>query len=128
MVLELRGTLSAPDTRWTFFQDPLILEDALGAKFPVPSEYDFSLVNVIIQKRFEKGPGSKSVQLGNYELVQARSGGRVLSEQTKLRPGTSVIMAILIEPPIDWIGEFACPMPRCTSTESVSVPGGGRLW
>jgi hypothetical protein len=40
-----------PDIHHTFFQDPIVVEDAFGWKFPVPSEYDLS-VNIPIQKYF----------------------------------------------------------------------------
>ena len=31
--------LESPDTRYTWFQEPVKFEDALGRIFPVPSEY-----------------------------------------------------------------------------------------
>jgi hypothetical protein len=65
--------------RWTYFQVPLIVEDALGFKFPVPSEYDHDLLNTIIKHRFLEGPGSLDVNLGNYELFHARDSSQVIS-------------------------------------------------
>jgi hypothetical protein len=37
------------DVRWMYFQAPLQIEDALGVKFPVPSEYDFRMLQIIIK-------------------------------------------------------------------------------
>jgi len=62
VVLEIRGSLATPNAKWTFFQAPFIVEDALGFKFPVPSEYDFELLNAIIKHRFLEGSGSSEVK------------------------------------------------------------------
>jgi hypothetical protein len=43
MVLKKMTEVPTPDIHHTFFQDPIIVEDALGRKFPVPSEYDLSV-------------------------------------------------------------------------------------
>jgi hypothetical protein len=47
---------STLDVRWTYFQAPLQIEDALGVKFPVPSEYDFRMLQIIIKGRYLEGP------------------------------------------------------------------------
>jgi hypothetical protein len=66
VVLEIKSSLTFADTRWTYFQVSLLVEDALGFKFPVPSEYDYELLDTIIKHRFLKVPGSSDVQVGNY--------------------------------------------------------------
>jgi hypothetical protein len=69
VALEIRGAvLNRPDIRWTFLQDPVLVEDVLGRKFPVPSEYDFALLDRIIQHKFETGPGSTQVSHGDYQI------------------------------------------------------------
>ena len=100
MALEIRSAvLSRPDIRWTFLQDPVLVEDALGRKFPVPSEYDFTLLDRIIQHKFETGPGSIQVSYGDYQIRDGKDRELVLSSQSRLRPGSSLIMAILIGKP-----------------------------
>lgn len=129
VVLEIRGSLATPDTKWTFFQAPIIVEDALGFKFPVPSEYDFELLNAIIKHRFLEGPGSSEVQADNYEIFSAKNSQVVISENVRLLPGASIIMAILLDKPASEVyTDETCPMPRCGSTLTTAAPGGGRIW
>ena len=130
VVVEIRGTLlSRPDTRWTFLQDPVLVEDAIGRKFPVPSEYDFALLDRIIRHKFETGPGSTPVRQGDYQIMDARDRELVLSLQSHLRPGGSLIMAILIgKPPPGILTDRACPMPHCASSKTTEAEGGGRIW
>jgi hypothetical protein len=130
VVVEIRGAvLNRPDIRWAFLQDPVLVEDALGRKFPVPSEYDFTLLDRIIQHKFEEGPGSAQVSQGDYQIRDAKDRHLVLSSQSRLRPGCSLIMAILIgKPPPGILTDRACPMPRCSSMETIQAEGGGRLW
>jgi hypothetical protein len=126
VVVEIRGAvLSRPDIRWTFLQDPVLVEDALGRKFPVPSEYDFALLNRIIQHKFETGPGSAQVSHGDYQIRDAKERQVVLSSQSRLRPGSSLIMAILAGKALPGT---LCPMPRCNSVRTTQAEGGGRLW
>lgn len=77
VVLEIKDSLSLGNTSWTYFQAPLIVEDALGFKFPVPSEYDFELLDTIIKHRFLEGPGSSEVEAGNYELFNTKNSRQV---------------------------------------------------
>lgn len=120
--------MNQPDCRWTFFQDPVTVEDALGRKFPVPSEYDFALLDQIIQHKFRTGPGADEVALGDYQLMESRRRSVVLSAESRLRPGSAITMAILVGKPPGVLNDHSCPMPRCESTETNSVPGGGRVW
>jgi hypothetical protein len=125
-VLEIRNSLAMVDTRWTFFQAPLAIEDALGFKFPVPSEYDYQLLDTIIKHRFLDGPGSLEVKVGNYELFKTTDSKQVLSSSTRMLPGTNITMAILIGKPQHT--DNACPIPLCGSSQSTAAPGGGMLW
>ncbi|XXG93972.1 hypothetical protein Hte_000222 [Hypoxylon texense] len=128
VVLEIRTSItSAPDIRWTFLQDPFIVEDALGRKFPVPSEYDYSLLDVIIKHKFQDGPGAEQVAAGDYEIMDAKNRQHVLSTNSWLRPGCSITMAILVgRPHLAVLTDEDCPMPRCRSNNTIVVPGGGR--
>ena len=130
VVVEIKQSITnpiVPDIRWTFFQDPFIVEDALGRKFPVPSEYDISLLNAIIKHKFEKGPGAREVAAGYYEIVDARNRLHNLSKKSCPKPGSLLIMAIIVRKP-DKCADHSCPIPQCGSENTIEVLGGGRLW
>ena len=110
----------------TYFQAPLLVEDALGLKFPMPSEYDFDLLEGIIKHRFQIGPGSKDVKMGNFEIFMARDSSETVTSTTRLIPGTAITMAVLVE--VQLLTDGHCPMPRCRSDQSRPAPSGGRLW
>jgi hypothetical protein len=118
--------MATVDTRWTYFQAPLLLEDALGLKFPVPSEYDYGTLEAIIKHRFSVGTGSQDVQVGNYELFKTKRRGELILPNTRLLPGTEITMAIIIEMPAS--KQERCPMPRCSSSDILAYPGGGMIW
>ncbi|KAH6714436.1 hypothetical protein BKA61DRAFT_481678 [Leptodontidium sp. MPI-SDFR-AT-0119] len=126
VVLEIKSSLALGDTRWTFFQAPIVVEDALGLKFPLPSEYDFLLLDTIIKHRFLEGLGSLEVKVGNYEFFNTKQSTEVLSPDVRLLPGTSITMAILFQ--IPEVTEDICPIPRCRSDQTATTPGGGRTW
>lgn len=129
IVLEIRGSLASPDAKWTFFQAPPVVEDALGFKFPVPSEDNFELLDAIIKHRFPEGPAWSEVQAGNYEIFSAKNSKVVISENMRLLPGASIIMAILFDKSASKVDtDETCPMPRCGSTVTTAAPGGGRIW
>ncbi len=102
-----------------------MVEDALGRKFPVPSEYDFALLDNIVKYKFLTGPGSAEVRRGDYQILNAKNRDLALSPKSRLRPGSSLIMAVLIGKPSN---DQACPMPRCGSIQTEPAVGGGRKW
>ncbi|KAI9666616.1 MAG: hypothetical protein M1821_004552 [Bathelium mastoideum] len=124
MMLEIKSSLAGLDTRWTFFQAPLAVEDALGCKFPVPSEYDFDLLDAIIKHRFKAGPGSLDIQAGNYEYFNTKNSNNVLSRTSQLLPGTAITMAVIVTRPT--LTDETCPMPKCCSIQTAEAAGGGR--
>ncbi|KAF2489919.1 hypothetical protein BU16DRAFT_597520 [Lophium mytilinum] len=126
IVLEMQSSMGAADIRWTFFQAPIIVEDALGFKFPVPSEFDYGYLEAIIKHRFLEGPGSHAVKAGNYEIFATRNSAQVISEDFRLRPGTALTMAILVNELN--IFDSKCPMQYCRSSQTSLAPGGGRIW
>lgn len=128
VVLELRSSITGLETRYTFFQAPCRVEDALGRIFPVPSEYSYSDLEAIIHRRFEEGPGSRLVRDGQYELCNTKNSKQTLSAKshTGLLPGMSVTMAILLEESTRQ--DQHCPMPQCGSKATKTAPGGGRIW
>jgi len=124
VVLEIRNSMPVADTRWTYFQAPLLVEDVLGYKFPVPSEYDYSMLNTIIKHKFRTGPGSAQVKTGRYGLLQEREY-KLVTAATRLLPGVEITMYVTLdELPVNKV----CPMPRCGSTEAFYYPGGGFVW
>lgn len=125
-MLDIKNSLAGPDRRWTFFQAPLVVEDALGYKFPVPSEYDFDLLDAVVQHRFKTGPGSLEIQAGNYEYFKTKDSNDVLSRTSRLLPGTAITMAIIVTHSA--LTTKIYPMPRCRSLQTVESPGGGRTW
>jgi hypothetical protein len=125
-MLDIKSSLAGPDTRWSFFQAPLAVEDALGYKFPVPSEYDFDLLDAIIKQKFKTGPGSLDVQVGNYEYFKTKNSNHVLSNTTRFLPGTAITMAIIVTQPT--LTDETCPMPGCGSNQTLKPLGGGRTW
>ena len=118
--------MTRPDTRWSFFQAPSVIEDALGYKFPVPSEYDFDLMDAVIKQKFKAGPGSLEVEAGNYEYFNAKNSNDVLSRNSRMFPGTAITMAVLVIYPT--LTDAVCPMPKCGSKETTEASGGCRIW
>jgi hypothetical protein len=126
VVLEIRDSLATVDTRWTFFQAPLAIEDARGIKFPFPAEYDFRLLDAIIRDRFRNGPGASDVRDGNYELCKTKRRSEQITSTSRLLPGTEITMAVII--PTSVAIDATCPISRCGSTEIAVFPGGGFTW
>lgn len=126
LVLEIKTTLARPDGRFSHFQAPLIVEDALGFKFPVPSEYDYDLLDAVVRRKFIAGPGSLEVRAGNYEYFQTQNSRNLLSDTSRFLPGMAITMAIVIAQPTST--DAVCPMPKCTSMQTIDSPGGGRIW
>ncbi|KAH7130699.1 hypothetical protein B0J11DRAFT_548958 [Dendryphion nanum] len=126
IVLEIRNHVTSVDTRWSFFQEPVVIEDAFGFKFPVPSEYDFDMLQTIIQLRFKDVPGSSEVRLGNYELCETRCRDKRLNKNARIHPGAEITMAMIVgvaSPEVQ-----ACPVPSCGSSRVVLHAKGGMIW
>lgn len=128
IVLELRACLPGIDSRFTYFQSPVRVEDALGRVFPFSSECSIEALNAEIKARFKEGPGVTEVMAGDFEIFNAKNTDQVLtiSGRNGLLPGMSINMAIILEK------EFAegdkCPMPHCTSRTFIEAVGGGKTW
>lgn len=127
-MLELRTNIPGIDTRFTYFQAPVKVEDVLGRVFPFPSECSVSALNAEIKVRFKEGPGGKEVKAGRYEMFNTRNTDLLLTAtaDSSLLPGMSVSMAIVLEKRSEDGDE--CPMPHCTSRTFVDALGGGKTW
>ena len=127
-MLEIRASLPGLDTRFTYFQAPVRVEDALGRVFPFSSECSIEALNAEIRVRFKQGPGKTEVMAGAFEIFNAKNTDQVLtvSGRNVLLPGMLVNMAIVLEK------KFAkgdkCPMPHCGSKSFMTAVGGGRTW
>jgi hypothetical protein len=73
LIWKSHTNLPRPDLRYTWFQDPVKLEDALGRVIPVPSEYGYSKLEAIIKDQFKVGPGRQQVMDGDYEIFNTKN-------------------------------------------------------
>lgn len=92
----------------------------------MPSEYDFDLLDAIIQHKFETEPGRLEVKAGKYEYFKTKNSSDVLSRSSLLLPGTAITMAIILIRPI--LTNETCPMLGCNSIQTTEALGGGRTW
>lgn len=130
IVLELRARASVLDidTRFTYFQAPVRVEDALGRVFPFSSECSIEALDTEIKARFKEGPGKTEVIAGDFQIFNAKNTNQIItaSGSNTLLPGMSIYMAIVLEK------EFAdgdkCPMPHCASSKFSEAVGGGKTW
>ncbi|PVI07738.1 hypothetical protein DM02DRAFT_580489 [Periconia macrospinosa] len=126
VVLEIKASITPVDTRFTFFQTPLACEDALGFKYPIPSEWDYGMVENHIRYRFREGIGSRDVRAGNWELFKTKNSEDVISPFTRLLPGLEITMAIIVTtPPV--LSDETCPIFSCRSRETTLAPSRGRI-
>lgn len=128
IVLELKTNALGIDTRFTYFQAPVKVEDALGRVFPFSSECSFAALYAEINERFKQGPGRTEVMAGDFELFNPKNAKQVLtiSDGSSLLPGMSINMAIVLEK--EFPEGDKCPMPYCISKTFVEAVGGGRTW
>ncbi|KAH3960392.1 hypothetical protein HBI73_176210 [Parastagonospora nodorum] len=124
VVLEIRDSMSPVDTRFTYFQAPFQVEDALGFVYPVPSEFTLDEVENILRYKFRKGPGASAVRRGEFELCKTKRRTEAITETTRLLPGMAITMAVIIASDLVAAGT-ACPIRPCGSMDITSYPGGG---
>ena len=126
MLVEIKTSLAGPDIRWTFFQAPFLVEDTFGQKFPVPSEYDFDLLDAVVKHKFSSGPGSAEVHDGNYEYFKTKDSNASISGKSRLFPGMAITMAVIVPRP----GSVSdtCPVSGCSSLSLTEMPSGGKTW
>lgn len=127
-MLELRNSVRGVDTRFTYFQAPVRVEDALGRVFPFPSECSVEALLVEIKARFREGPGKNEVMAGDFDIFNAKNTAQLLatSDHNVLLPGMSINMAIIFK--LAFAPDDRCLMPHCASKTFVEALGGGRTW
>ena len=116
------------DTRFTYFQAPVRVEDVLGRVFPFPSECSLEALHQEIKVRFKNGLGKREVLAGDYEIFNARNTDRVLTVtgNDNLYPGMSIHMAVVVGIEADHHGN--CPRVQCPSQTFKYGDYGGKIW
>jgi hypothetical protein len=129
LLLDIKESLpTRVDTRWTHFQEPLAVEDAHGRVFPVPSEYDFDLLNTIVSHRFSSGPRVREVNPRPYRLLPANNTKVALTQTDQLLPGMRVKVAVIVGV-INMLYDMNyCIRKGCHSTRLTRPRGGGVTW
>jgi hypothetical protein len=120
--------MTTVDARWTHFQNPYRLEDALGVIHAIPSEISYEELENMITGKFRQGAGSEDVGAGNYELFRTKNRSQLITADTysNLRPGTEITMAIVLSTIIP--GSDICPIWHCQSSRIAKDPRGGFVW
>ena len=128
IMLELKASVAGIDTRFTYFQTPVRVEDALGRVFPFASECSIDALDAEIRARFRDSPGKAQVLAGHFEIFDAKSTDQVLSvsDRSVLIPGMSIHMAIVVRSV--FIDGDKCPMPHCLSRTLMEAIDGGKTW
>ncbi|KAF2682946.1 hypothetical protein K458DRAFT_306148, partial [Lentithecium fluviatile CBS 122367] len=93
MLVQIQASTSTPDTRWTFFQQSVVVEDAFGVKFPFISEYGGTLLPTIVRHRFLEVVSPDHIKTPSYFF--SGDSGKVLDLQSLLRPGQCITVAVL---------------------------------
>ena len=127
IALEIHASTRGIDTRFTYFQSPVKVEDVLGRVFPFPAEFSIAALDAEIVDRFKVGPGKSQVAAGHYEIFNARNANELLgnTSDSLLRPGMSVSMSIILDRRTK--EDDRCPVPHCQST-NVFDTRGGKFW
>ncbi|KAH8820125.1 hypothetical protein F5884DRAFT_744486 [Xylogone sp. PMI_703] len=81
-------------------QAPVSLEDAMGFVIPIPLELvnPWDMFDTIIAKRFEKHPGHRKIQRGEFAIEEDSTGrevSRMLDLTMCLRPGQKIDTSVI---------------------------------
>ena len=128
IVLHTQTRLPPPDHRFTWFQEPVKFEDALGRVLPIPSEYNYGMVTAIIRDQFRSGPGHRLVLAKQYELFDVRNAASSITNEqwAGFLPGAHIKMAAIVGQ--EFNSQERCPMPQCVSETFSAAMGGGYTW
>jgi hypothetical protein len=114
------------DTRFTFFQAPVRVEDALGRVWPVPSEYSMDDLQAILLSKFIGQPGHGEIEAGNYEVINQQDSRQAITANHALTPGMNIVVAIVMQSVVG--RDEVCPVTSCQSKETIEMLSGGRKW
>lgn len=128
IVLELRDGARAVDTRFTYFQTPCRVKDALSRVFPFPAECSVEALSCELKVRFSEGACMEEVMAGSFKVVNSEYPDQTLtiSNRNGLVSGMSITMMVILE--IEVPEREECPVPQCASEEFPEMVGGGRSW
>jgi hypothetical protein len=90
VLIQVRAAMPNVDTRWSFFQDPLIVEDPFGEVYPVPAEYDYELLKSIVSRQLRK---TDNVKLWLPVLFDASD--KVVLSTKELHPGMRISVGVV---------------------------------
>ncbi|KAF2835247.1 hypothetical protein M501DRAFT_942486 [Patellaria atrata CBS 101060] len=130
ILTDIQTSGPVPNLQYTWFQEPVRFEDAMGRVFPVPSEYTWGKLRAVLVEQFRNGPGYEKVLAGEFELFNSMDSTQDISgheDSETLIPGMRITMAIIIGQ-YDWRGSNRCPRPGCKSTTFEPHKGGGSSW
>ena len=114
------------DNRFTFFQAPIRVEDALGRVWPIPSEYSMDDLQAVIRSKFKGQPGHTEIEAGNYEILNQQESHQAITGNHALTPGMNIVMAVVMQSVVS--GRRLCPVASCQSRNIIDTPSGGRKW
>ena len=130
IVLELRDSARGIDTRFTYFQPPVRVEDALGRVFPFPAECSVEALSCELKFRFREGACMEEVMAGSFEVFNFENQDQILtiSDRSGLVSGMSIKMVVILT--IEIPDREECPEPRWASEDLPAfLPvGDGRSW
>ena len=93
----LQRTIPLHNTLTTWHQAPVHFEDAFGRVYPIPSEYDYTLVAAIIKHRFSKDAITFSIwQYHHFVLHNVRNNDLPVTSHdfSGFLPGAYIQMAL----------------------------------
>ncbi|PMD53239.1 uncharacterized protein K444DRAFT_541923 [Hyaloscypha bicolor E] len=126
LLLSLQTNISVASTAHTWLQSRMRVEDPFGIPFPVPTEYDYAMLEAVIRARFREGKGKDLVAHDQWELFDTSNPSiSINSNKWQFFPGMKITMAMILP---RFNSEMRCPRPGCHSTTYLEAPGGGMLW
>lgn len=125
LLLSLQTNISVASTAHTWLQSRMRVEDPFGIPFPVPTEYDYAMLEAVIRARFREGKGKDLVAHDQWELFDTSNPSiSINSNKWQFFPGMKITMAMILP---RFNSEMRCPRPGCHSTTYLEAPGGGML-
>jgi len=102
------------------------LEDAYGRIWPVPAEYDYSMVEGLLRGKFLHGRGRQFVEENQWQLFDPSDSQKVFSRESwEPIPGMKITMALILQ---STYYRMCCPRLDCHSEMYMNATGGGKHW